>query len=225
MLTKYPPQVSFSEAVRIIKDIYKTYKDREVSEDLLPEIFKVRQKSSYFPATITALQKFGLVTKKPKGILELTDLAIQIINPIGDEDIEAKHIAVRKDEVLSSFLEKYPNYTLPSPEQTKQTLIKLFGIDRKTVDRWYQFVIDSFRELSLKRNIVVNDNISLNDEQYKSTVSKISEQVLIPKGFQNFELPSGKKFTFSLEDGLTLDDLDFITDFFDLKKKRLGKGN
>lgn len=43
------------------------------------------------------------------------------------------------------------------------------------------------------------------------------------KSQQNFELPSGKKFSFSLEDGHTADDLEFIIDFLELKKKRISK--
>ena len=220
MTTKYPPQVSLSEAVRIIKDIYKLHKSNEISIDLLPDIFKIKQRSSNFPATITALIRFGLVERKPNEILKLTDLAMQTINPIGDEDIEAKLTSAKKDEVLATLIEKYPNYTLPSPEQTKQTLIKLFGVDRNTVEKWYQFVVDSFAELSVKRSIVINETATGNDEVKTPIIS----QPTIQKGFQNFVLPSGKQFSFVLEDGLTLDDLDFITDFFGLKKKRLGKG-
>ena len=224
MITKYPPQASLSESVRIIKDVFKTHKSKEISIDLLPEIFKIKQRSSNFPATITALTRFGFVEKRPNEILKLTDLAMKIIRPIGEnEDIEAKLEAARKDEVLASFTDKYPNYTLPSPDQTKQTLIKLFGINRDTVDKWYQFVFDSFKELGVKRNIIVGENIAITDSE--PLIKSSRPRIITEEGFQNFVLPGGKKFSFSLEDGLTLDDLDFITDFFELKKKPIGKGN
>lgn len=221
MATKYPPQLSLSEAIKAIKEIYSTHKGRDVSFALLPKIFKVSKGSSYFPAKIVALQKFGLADRKPNSMLELTDLAMQIINPIGAEDIEAINTAFKKDDVLAFFLEKYPNGSLPSPEQTKQTLMQSFNIPRETVGRWYQFVIESFRELTPQhsRDVFVGDT-GIGADGVKTTSLPT---VATPKGMQNFELPSGKKFSFSLEDGLTLDDLEFITDFFELKKKRIGK--
>lgn len=221
MATKYPPQLSLSEAIKVIKEIFSTHKGRDVSFNLLPKIFKVSKGSSYFPAKIVALQKFGLADRKPNGMLELTDLAMQIINPIGAEDIEAIDIAFRKDDVLAFFLEKYPHGNLPSPEQSKQTLMKSFNIPRETVGRWYQFVSESFRELTSQQslNINVNDTVVVGDNIKTAS----TPTAIIQKGFQNFELPSGKKFSFSLEDGHTLDDLEFITDFFELKKKRIDK--
>lgn len=216
MPTKYPPQVSLSEAVRIIKDVYKTHKSTEVSEDLLPEIFKVKQRSSNFPATIVALNKFGLVDKLPKGIIRLTDLAMQIIKPFNNEDYKAKLTAAKKDDILSALIEKYPNFVLPSPEQTQHTLVKLFNIDRNTVEKWYRFVVESFSELSIKSNLALDNIENVSEEK---TVQP--PQAVISKGFQSFDLPSGKKFSFTLEDGITADDLDFIIEFLTLRKKRL----
>lgn len=216
MTTKYPPKLSFSEAIRVIKEIYNIHKSDEISLDLMPEIVKAKRNSSNFPDKIVALQRFGLVDKKPNEILKLTNLALQIVNPIGNEDIEAKLNAIKNDELLSTLIEKYPNKTLPSPEQTKQTLIKSFNVPRETVDKWYQYVIDSFREISIKKTDLRISGSA--DIEFKPSPATITVT-------QNIILPSGKKFTFALEDGLTQDDLEFITDFFELKKKRLGKGN
>jgi len=215
MATKYPPQISFSDAVRIIKEIVKTHGDREVSQDLLPDIYKVSRKSSYFSSISVFLQKLGLVERKANGILRLTDLAMTIIKPVNNDDVEAKLTSARNDEILAGLMDKYPNFTLPSADQTKETLVKQFGIDRNQVDKWYQFVVDSFRELSTKQTV----------SRSSSTDSEIPPKPPVgkptPKGLQSFELPSGKTFSFTLEEGTTKDDLDFITDFFELKKKRL----
>lgn len=219
MATKYPPQLSLSEAIRVIKEIYSKHKTTEISFDLLPEIFKVSKGSSYFPAKIVTLQRFGLADRKPNDVLGLTKLAMQIIDPIGDEDIEAREVVFRKDEVLASLLEKYPNGNLPSSAQLELTLHKSYGIPKDTLGRWYQFVINSFRELNTKRSITVSDSGTGTDDKPRD----LPQDVTPKKGFQNFELPSGKKFSFSLEDGHTLDDLEFITDFFELKKKRIDK--
>lgn len=218
MATKYPPQASLSESVRIIKDIYKTHKSIEVSEDLLPPIFKVKQRSSNFPATIVALNRFGLIERLPKGIIRLTDLAMQIIKPFDNEDYKAKLTAAQNDDILSSLIDKYPNFVLPSPEQTQHTLVKLFNIDRNTVEKWYRFVVDSFSELSTKSNLTINNIENVSEEKTLQ-----SPQAIATKGFQSFDLPSGKKFSFTLEDGITADDLDFIIEFLTLKKKRFEK--
>jgi hypothetical protein len=212
MATKYPPRLSLDESVRVIKDIYNTHKSKEISEDLMPQILKTAQTSSFFVEKINALQKFGFVEKKPNKVLELTDLAMKIVTPIGDEDVEAKNIAFQKEDVLAGLLEKYPNGNLPSTEQLQQTLMKSFNIPRETVKKWSQFVIDSFKEISF------NNASTLNTEPTQ-IVAKTNPSTFTAT--QNLVLPSGKKFSFSLEDGLTLDDLDFITDFFELKKKRL----
>ena len=225
MTTKYPPQLSVGEAVRVIKEMYSTHKGKDVSIDLMPEILRISRKSSYFPACIATLQKFGLVEKRPHSILELTDLAMQIIEPIGNEDEEAKFNLFRKDEVLSALLDKYPNGKLPSEEQLKQTLMKTFGVPRDTVSRWFQFVLESFRELPTNHNRK-DDNVAPIGGNVVSNIKEIfSPQVVKPisSDFQNIQLPSGKSFSFSLEDGYDLDDLEFITDFFELKKKRVKK--
>src|SRR4030067_2287651 len=215
MATKYPPQVSLSEAVRIVKDTFKAHKSIEVSEDLLPPIFKVKQRSSNFPASIVALNRFGLIDKLPKGIIRLTDLAMQIIKPFDNEDYKAKLTAAKNYDILSSLIEKYPNFVLPPPEQTQHTLVKLFNIDRNTVGKWYKFVVESFSELSTKSNLVISNVENVSEEKNLQ-----SPQAVVTKGFQSFDLPSGKKFSFTLEDGITADDLDFIIEFLALKKKR-----
>jgi len=214
MTTKYPPKLSLSEAVKVIKEIYNAHKSDEISLDLMPEILKTKKTSSNFPDKIVALQKFGLTEKRPNDILKLTNLALQIINPIGNEDIQAKLTAFKNDNILSALIEKYPNYALPSPEQTKQTLIRQFNVDRKTVDKWYQYVIDSFSEIRMKKTDI--SAIRSAEPDFKPTSASIAIT-------QNIILPSGKKFSFALEEDLTQDDLDFITDFFELKKKRFNK--
>ncbi|OGU34631.1 MAG: hypothetical protein A2068_14720 [Ignavibacteria bacterium GWB2_35_6b] len=227
MATKYPPQISISEAVRVVKEIYYKHNSKDISIDLMPEILKISPKSSYFPASITALQKFGLVEKRPNEILELTNLSMQIIEPLGDDEREQSiSKLLRNDEVLSSLIDKYPNLTLPSEEQLKLTLIKNFNIPRETVSKWHQFVIDSFKEFHKNRS--QNDSIISSFpekiEMSNQIESKNKADLEIGKNkYQNFELPSGKKFSFSIDDGYNLEDIEFILDFFELKKKRMVK--
>lgn len=194
MPTKFPPQVSLTEAIRIIKDIYRIHKTNEISEDLLPDIFKVKQRSSYFPATIAALNKFGLVEKRPNGILKLTSLAMQIVKPFNNEDVEAKLVAAKNDELLLALIEKYPNYVLPSPEQTQHTLVKQFGIDRDTVGKWFLFVSESFRELKANKNVVES---SQNNIEEKPKEQNVTPQNLIT----NVTNSNAYSFTIPLSDG------------------------
>lgn len=222
MTTKYPPLMSTREACRVVKEIYTTHKSREIATDLMPEILGVKQKSSNFPAKIVALIKFGLIEKKPNQVLSLTELGMKIAHPFGEEIHEAKLKVFRKDEVLKSLLERYPNATLPSPEQLKATLRNEFKIDVKTIELWYQFIQDSFEDI---KESVTKDTIEQVEER-KNVTTEIASSVktssaLNVTNLQNIELSNGKKFYFHLDEGYSLDDLEFITDFFELKKKRV----
>lgn len=222
MATKYPPQLSIGEAIRVIKEMYITHKSKEVSLDLMQDILNISQKSSYFPKSISTLQKFGLVTRRPHGIIELTDPAMQIIEPIGDEDIETKLNLFRKDDVLSALLDKYPNGVLPSEEQLQQTLMKTFNIPRDTVKRWYQFVIESFRELP-KEETNKDNLLQSASPKIKADISLGGNADMKFSRYQNIRLPSGIDFSFHIEDGYDLRDLNFITNFIDLIKKEFEK--
>jgi hypothetical protein len=195
MATKYPPQVSLNEAIRIVKDIYRIHKSTEISEDLLPEIFNVSSRSSYFRKTIVALDKFGLVDRLPNDILRLTNLAMQIIKPFGNEDKEAKITIAKNDDILAALMEKYPNYVLPSPEQTQQTLIKLFDIDRETVEKWYLFIVDSFKELKSSHNSMVENSVPQDE-----TVNHDQTKIIMPTA-PNAQATNNYTFTIPLSDG------------------------
>lgn len=223
MIPKFPPQLTVTESIRIIKEIYTRHHSKEISLDLMPEILNISKKSSYFPSAIVALQRFGLVTKKPNDIIILTDLAIQIIDPIGDEEITAIIALFHKDEVLSVLVNKYPNGKLPSEEQLKQTLLKTLHIDRNGLKKWAQFVIESFQSYPMPTAIALSPQVKQSIPQ-RETLSVHNEEAFKSNlKYQNIIMPSGKQFSFNIEDGYDLDDLEFITDFLELYKKKISK--
>jgi hypothetical protein len=221
MATKYPPSMSTRESCKIIKEIFATTKSKDVAIDLLPNVFQVSPKSSYFPAKLATLIKFGLLDKKSAKSCVLTDLAMKIVNPIGDEIKEAKLVVFKKNEVLSQLLIRYPNGVLPSAEQVKATLRDEYGVDHNLTNAWYDFVHDSFEDIKES----VNQNSTKQPDEPKTPPSGSLTEIKTPPvnagNYQNIELPSGAKFYFHLDEGYSRDDLDFITDFFELKKKRV----
>jgi hypothetical protein len=52
----------------------------------MPTILNTKQASSFFEDKVDALQKFGFIEKRPNDLLYLTDLAMQIIDPVSGED-------------------------------------------------------------------------------------------------------------------------------------------
>lgn len=116
--------------------------------------------------------------------------------------------AFRKVDVLSDLLLKYPNGKLPSPEQLQQTLLRTYSIQRDRVKLWYDFTIESFRAISEISGIPLH---APGPEARMATPQK------------NFKLPlpSGRSFEYSIEDGFTADDLDFLKSFFELMKTGL----
>jgi len=221
MTNKYPLSLSTREACKVVKDIYSIHKSREIATDLMPEILGVKLTSSNFPAKIIALVKYGLIEKKPNKLLSITELGMKIAHPFGDEIHEAKLKIFRKDEVLKNLLERYPNAVLPSPEQLKATLRNEFKIDIKTIELWYMFIQDSFEDI--KESLKLDSGTPGEVKNITSNIdakSRTSANLTI-NNFQKFELPSGKNFYFQLDEGYSLEDLEFITDFFELKKKRV----
>jgi hypothetical protein len=147
MATKYPPALSFSEALKVITDMFQQH-GLETSMALMPKIFGISPNSSYLPRKTSALQGYGLVQKTASDDLALTELAQKILKPIGDEANAAKVEAFRKIDVLADLLTKYPDGKLTSADQVQQWLMKSYQIPRDTVKTWYDFVIDSFREIT-----------------------------------------------------------------------------
>lgn len=147
-----------------------------------------------------------------------TDLAMQIINPIGnDEMLEAKVTAFRKIDILSDLLLHYPNGKLPSAEQLQQSLLKTYQVERQRVKQWYGFVVDSFKalpELSAKQTVGTG-SISLQGQPVGVV------QTVRTAKFERQVLPSGKEFEYILESGYTLEDMDYVIGLFELKKKSI----
>lgn len=216
MPTKNPPRLTLEEAVRAIKEMYTKHQSREVSEDLMPEILDTKQTSSFFATKINALQSFGLVKKMPNDILYLTDLAMEIVHPFGEEEaLQAKIKALQQVDVLADLLLKYPNSKLPSAEQIQQTLLKNYQIGRDRVKPWYDFVVGSFRTVSeLAGRSVLTVAKSPQEQVPVSTTPTsraLSDDYRIP-------LPGGGAFRYALEGQYTADDLEFVKGYFELMK-------
>jgi hypothetical protein len=183
-VTKYPPRLSLEDAIRVILSMYGDHNSREIPYDLMPTILKTKRESSFFGDKINALQKFGFVEKRPNDLLYLTDLAMQIIDPIGDEANEAKIQAFKRIDVLADLLVKYPN-KLPSAEILQQSLMKSYQIPREGVRFWYDFVVDSFMALP---------------ERAESPKTEKGEVSPIPDFFATIA-PQDYQFTVPLGDG------------------------
>jgi hypothetical protein len=209
MPTKYPPALSVYEAVSVIERTYKKHQDRQVAVDLMPEILDVKPSSSNLPAMISALQKFGLVKRVANDMLELTDLAMQIIKPVGDEKKRAIIAIFENSEVLDELYQKFGKTSLPSPEQLKQSLMKNFGVERDTVEKWYAFVTRSFRALSLIEQGPEREDVRITPGTGRINVGETGQLFKMP-------LPSSKVFEYTLDDEYTVDDLEHIIAYFNL---------
>jgi hypothetical protein len=215
MATKYPPALDVNEAITVIEKMYSKHNGNEVAVDLMPEILGVKSGSSYFPMKISALQKYGLVRKSPEEMLVMTELAMQIVNPLEEKERTTGILSLFENtDVLSDFYTKYGKTNLPSPEQVKATLNKSYGIDRVYVNRWYDYIIDSFKVLNL--------------------IGKKTSDIMMPSEKPNLYIPpqpnlfkiplmSGKVFEFSMPEDMSNEDLDFVVSFFELRKKNVKK--
>lgn len=225
MPTKYPPALDFSEAVKAVKEIYAIHKTQGFNMKLLVEPLNTTPTSSYFVRRISALQTYGLL-EKVGDVVNLTPLAEKIANPIGGEDGEAKITSFRKIDVLSDLLNRHPNGKLSPSDTLKRILIDSVNVDRNTVNQWYDFVVNSFREIAGMGSAETRRIIAPLQEQASTPVLNPSGEPVIPysvgkDNFQNIELPSGKKFQFSLPTDSTSLDLSFIIGFLELKKKSM----
>ncbi len=187
MTTKYPPRLSFLEAVEVIKRMYADHQSREIATDLMPEILATKQTSSFFIDKVNALLRFGLVDKMPNDLLYLTDLAMQIIKPIGNEDSEARLQSFRKNSVLADLLAKYPNGKLPSSDQLQQSLLKSYQVPRDRVKNWYDFILDSFKGVADIIGGPPGPNLSLSGRARTSSPTPQSDIAELAKGTSNFQ--------------------------------------
>ena len=213
MATKYPPALFFSQSINVIRDMHQQH-GMETAMTLMPKIFGITESSSYLPRKTSALQAYGLAQKTADDNLALTELAMKIIKPIGDEGNEAKLEAFKKVDILSDLLIKYPDGKLASPDQLQQVLMKSYSIPRETVKMWYDFIVDAFREIST----IVSENTSI-EEPVSGTQRVINRTRAAVSNYSNFDLPSGGRFEFGFPAKLTAEDLDFIIGFLELKKK------
>jgi hypothetical protein len=119
-------------------------------------------------------------------------------------------------DLLGDFLEttktsRYPNAKLPTDaEALKAVLLKSIGINRETIPLWYTFVVDSFKAIAGVTSKVV-DNVAVGDgpelEKPQSEPEMKTSTVF---------LPSGRKFSFSVEEGYTPDDMAFVQNLLNL---------
>lgn len=217
MPTKYPPIVGLNQAITIARGVYKIHNKQRFDVDLLVEVLDTTKTSSYFTRRITAMQQFGLFSRTDETV-QLTDLAIQIVDPKAGEDGSARLLAFRKNEVLSDLLVRYPNAKLSSdPKDLKAVLMQSMGIDRDTVELWYDFVIDSFRAISEHAEHKSDASVSAVSQAQPEALITVTKTAM----FERQLLPSKKGFEYTLEDGYTLDDLDYIIGLFELKKRTM----
>jgi hypothetical protein len=219
MATKYPPALNVSEAIAVIEKMFNKHSGNEVAVDLMPEILGVTSGSSYFPSKISALQKYGLTKKTSSDMLIMTDLAMEIVAPIGENEKTNAIISLFENtEVLSDFYKKYGKTNLPSPEQVKSSLNKEYGIEREYVNKWYFFIVDSFKAI----RIPVVPPLSLT---LLSNAVPATQTPLEIKKADLFRIPlmGSKVFEFSMPEELNNEDLDFIISFFELRKKNVKK--
>jgi len=209
MPTKYPPAWPLNQAIRAAKAIYEVHSNETFNTDHLVEYLETTKTSSYFVRRIAALQGFGLLDKVSDDTVRLTDLAIQIVNPVAGEDAEARLKAFRRVDVLSDLLPRYPNAKLPvEAEVLKSVLLKSIGIERDTIKPWYDFVVDSFKAISGATG-------RAQEEVPQETVQERPKSEPEMKTSTVF-LPSGKKFSFSVEAGYTPEDMAFVQNLLNL---------
>ncbi len=212
MSTKYPPLLDFNKAVQTIKSIYDIHAGDRFNLNLLVDILETTKDSSNFPGRTSALIKFELLDRENETV-QLTPLAIQIAHPVAGEDVDAKITAFKKVDVLDDLLRRYPNAKLPTDaNQLKKVLLNSLNIHRDTVEKWYDFVINSFRAISGFTNIP-----STHPEIQKAIPSQ--PDIVKTDSFR-IPLTSGKAFEFSMPNDMNNDDLDFVISFFELRKKK-----
>lgn len=222
MASKFPPALALNKAIQKVKDIYDVHSGDRFNSKLIVDTLETTETSSNFIRRITALQAFGLIDKSSGDTIQLTNLAIQIANPVAGEDAEAKLICFKKIDVLEELLKRFPNAKIPTePTQVKQILLKSLNIHRDGIEQWYDFVVNSFRAISgTTTQAQQNQPIRRIDQESLPGVEKITQHMSDIK-YENFYLPSKSKFEFSLPENVNTEDLDFIIGFFTLKKNAI----
>jgi hypothetical protein len=216
--TKYPPIIGLNQAINIAREVHKIHSKERFNVDLLVDVLQTTKTSSYFIRRITAMQQFGLFSKTDETV-QLTELAIQIVDPKAGEDREAKLVAFRKIEVLAELLQRYPNAKLPPDDQTlKSVLLQSMQIDRDTLQLWYDFVVDSFKAISGATERA-SEEPSRKAEAAKPSTKEGAE--LTGMKTSTVWLPSGKRFEFSVEEGYTSDDMEFVMNLLNLFKSSI----
>lgn len=219
IITKYPPRLSLIEAINVIKKMYQEHSTGEVNISFMPEILNTKKNSSFFFDKISALTKFGLVIKSGD-ILKLTELAMRIIEPIGDEAGRSKFEAFNKIELLSDLLKKFPSGILPPEGQLQLILKDDFHLPKERLKDWYYFVINSFGailDMIVKPTQKFVNLANPNVESQFNTGNAESHTIKLPD--------SKGTFGYSLEDNFTVKDLEFLKDFFELMIKNIKKGS
>ncbi|MBI5474791.1 MAG: hypothetical protein HY961_20820 [Ignavibacteriae bacterium] len=212
MPTKYPPAWSLNQCIKAAKAVHEVHAQERFNAELLSEFLETTKTSSNFNRRTSALQGFGLLTKSEETV-QLTDIAVQIVNPVAGEDKDARLTAFKKVDVLADLLPRYPNGKLPSDSETlKAVLLKSIGVQRDTISEWYDFVVDSFKAISGLSEWVTSEPMQEKQTKAQTDTTPSDPEMRTSTVF----LPSGRKFSFSVETGYTPEDMAFVQNLLNL---------
>ncbi|MDQ7815982.1 MAG: hypothetical protein RDU14_03090 [Melioribacteraceae bacterium] len=231
------PFLSFEDVIELTKSAGTKAEDIN-SLDVLSRLTGNSISSSNFNQKIATLKNYGVFTFD-KTSYSLTGLGKRIANPDSFESQANDIIEVfANQENLKKIWDSYKGKLLPQKEYLANAIVGILGIPPALKLNWAEYFINALKYAGLLEErgagsyqvlsgyvsgFVPSDNKetdSLPDIK-QDQVIKVINKSLPQITYQNFELPSGKKFYFHLDEGYGLDDLEFITDFFELKKKRV----
>jgi hypothetical protein len=229
------PVLSLEEVIELTKSAGTKAGDTN-SLDILSRLTGNSMSSSNFSQKMATLKNYGVFTFD-KSLYSLTALGKRIAYPASFEE-QAKDIieVFSNQEYLKKIWDTYKGKILPQKEFLANAIVGAIGIPSELKFEWADYFINAakFSGLLEERGSnsyqvlsgYVSGFIPFNKETEQLPEMKNEQDLSIIKTipqhtYQNFELPSGKKFYFHLDEGFNVDDLEFIMDFFELKKKRI----
>lgn len=235
------PSVNLREAVEFAGKIYSKDGMHPLDRESAVQHLGYSSLNGASATVLASLKQYGLTTDAGTGMLRLTDLALDILEPTGDDaHRSALHAAAMSPDLFAALRERFPDKP-PSESNLRAHLVRQ-GFTTSAVKSIIPSYLETYEYLATFEvtdsgpvsTVVEQVNLPLLQSEPKNSQGNPFATAPVPHGFRPYELmtpnASTRRMVFDTEDGeaiftypdgLSEASIDDLEEWFALVVKRL----